>query len=113
MKTTISDLSRYLQALIAGYLHQLPLLQDSSWDILFSKQFTATNPVRDIDPKEPNSGIFMIHVKSGMIGHSGSDPDVSAMIFFDPVNSTGKVFMGNGDLNAKNLAAFKQVWDRL
>ena len=113
LKTTIADLARYLQALAAGYRHQSPLLSEKSWDELFRKQFTDTHPVRNIDPKEPNSGIFFMHVKSGMIGHSGSDPGVSAMIFFDPVTGRGKVFMGNEDLNEKNLARFRQIWESL
>ncbi len=113
LKTTISDLSRYLQALAAGYRHQSTLLTDSSWDALFAKQFTDQRPVRNINPKEPNSGIFFVYAKSGVIGHTGSDPGVSAMIFFDPVTGKGKVFMANEDLTPKNLAAFKQTWDAL
>ena len=113
LKTTIADLSRYLQALVAGYRHQSTLLSDSSWDQLFSKQFTDAHPVRNINPKEPNSGIFFVHAKSGLIGHTGSDPGVSAFLFFDPVTGNGRIFMANEDLTPKNVARFRVIWDNL
>ena len=113
LKTTISDLSRYLHALMKGYRHQSNLLGNQYWDILFTKNYNDSKPVKNLSPKEPNSGIFIIYAKSGAIGHTGSDPGVSVMLFFNPESNEGKIFMANEDLNPQNLEKFKQIWDAL
>jgi hypothetical protein len=38
----------------------------------------------DVDPKEPNTGIFWMFRKNGEIGHTGSDPGVTVIFFFNP-----------------------------
>nr|WKN36524.1 serine hydrolase [Tunicatimonas sp. TK19036] len=112
-RTSASDLALYLQELIKGYHHQSDLMSNAAWDELFKKNFTEEHPVENIDPKEPNTGIFMIYSRSGKIGHSGSDPGVSAMMWFDPETSEGDLFMANEDLNEGNVETFKAIWESL
>ena len=112
-KTSIQDLSIYLQELMKGYHHRSSLLADASWDELFRKNFTDKNPVENIDLKEPNSGIFIVYSKSGKIGHTGSDPGVSAMMWFDPATSEGNIFMANQDITEDNVGKFKSIWASL
>ncbi len=113
MKTTVCDLTRLLQALIRGYQGESGLLSQASWKVFFAKNFTDERPVRGLNPKEPNCGIFIVYAKSGAIGHTGSDPGLCAFMFFDPQELTGRIFMGNEDLTAKNLDSFKVIWDGL
>ncbi|WNJ19363.1 serine hydrolase [Pontibacter sp. G13] len=112
-RTCIQDLAIYLQTLIQGYAHQSDLLTPAAWDEWFSMQFTEAKPVQNIDPREPNSGIFMMHAKSGKIGHTGSDPGVSAFMFFNPETLRGQLFMTNLDITEENVEQFKEIWDRL
>ena len=72
MKTNIVDLSKLLQELIKGYAGESDLLTENSWKIYFTKNFSENRPVKGVNPKEPNSGIFIMYVKSGAIGHTGS-----------------------------------------
>lgn len=112
-RTSASDLGLYLQTLIKGYHHRSDLMSNDSWDELFRKNFTDENPIENLDPREPNSGIFMIYSKSGKIGHTGSDPGVAAMMWFDPETSEGDLFMANEDLTTGNIEAFKTIWESL
>lgn len=113
LKTNLVDMSKLLGALIYGYSGKGKLLLESSWKLLFEKNFSDKNPVKNINPKEPNSGLFVIYAKSGMIGHTGSDPGLCSFLFFNPENGTGKIFMANEDLTPANLAFFREIWEKL
>ena len=113
MKTNIVDLTKLLQALISGYKGQSDLLTDNSWKIFFAKNFSETKPIKGVNPREPNSGIFIVYAKSGAIGHTGSDPGICTFMFFNPETMIGKIFMANEDLTAQNLNAFKMIWENL
>jgi CubicO group peptidase (beta-lactamase class C family) len=113
LKTNIIDLSKLLQTLMNGYQGKSDLFDRKSWDLFFTKNFSETNPIKEINPKEPNSGIFIVYAKSGSIGHTGSDPGVSTIMFFDPQTKEGKIFMANEDITSLNLHSFKQIWSDL
>lgn len=113
LKTNIVDLSKLLQTLIKGYQGDSDLLSEESWKVFFAKNFSETNPIKGMDPSEPNSGIFIIYAKSGSIGHTGSDPGVSTAMFFDPETKQGKIFMANEDLTKHNVGSFKTIWENL
>lgn len=114
LKTNAVDLTRLLQTMILGYQGKSDFFKDpKSWELFFAKNFTDTNPIAGVNPREPNTGIFVIYAKSGAIGHTGSDPGVSSFVFFDPQTGIGKIFMANEDLTADNLEAFKEVWEGL
>jgi CubicO group peptidase (beta-lactamase class C family) len=113
LRTTITDLSIYLRALINGYHHQLPILENKTWDTYFVKNFSDNKPVKDMNPKEPNIGIFIVYTKNGTIGHTGSDPGVSAVMSFNPQTGEGKIFMANEDITPKNMETFREIWSKI
>ncbi|MBT8294536.1 MAG: serine hydrolase, partial [Eudoraea sp.] len=53
---------------------------------------------------EYNMGIFMGHSGIGAIGHTGGDPGVSSMMFFDPNTGIGRFLMINTSLNSQEGA---------
>lgn len=110
LKTTISDLSLYLIELIEGFNNESNLISEKSWEEFFKPNFTAEMEVKNINKKEPNTGVFIAYFKSGNIGHTGSDLGVSTIMLFDPRSNTGKIFMSNEDLTAKNVEKFKMIW---
>lgn len=110
LKTNISDLSLYLQALMDGFNRRSALLGNQFWDIYFKQNFSTEKPVKNINEKEPNIGIFIVYSKNGKIGHTGSDPGLSSILFFDPQTNEGKIFLGNEDITSKNLESFKRIW---
>jgi CubicO group peptidase (beta-lactamase class C family) len=113
LKSNIVDLSKLLQALIKGYQGDGDILSNNYWKVFFEKNFSETSPIKGINPKEPNHGIFIVYAKSGSIGHTGSDPGVSVIMFFDPTTKRGKIFMANEDLIRNNLNSFKTIWENL
>lgn len=113
LKTTISDLSLLLKAFIKGYSGSSTLLTQSSWKELFKKSFIDDSPVENINPKEPNSGVFIFYFKSGKIGHTGSDLGACSFMMFDPKTSTGHIFMANEDLTDDNIDTFKSIWSNI
>lgn len=113
MKTNIVDLTKLLQTLISGYKGESKFLSENSWKTFYAKNFNETKPVKGLNPKEPNSGIFIVYAKSGAIGHTGSDPGLCSFMFFNPEDMTGSIFIGNEDLTSKNLDAFKMIWKNL
>lgn len=113
LKTNIQDLSLYLIELIKGYNGNSTLLAKKSWNELYAKNFSKENNIQDINPREPNTGIFMAYFKSGKIGHTGSDLGVSAFMMFNPNTNVGQILMANEDLTPDNLEEFKGVWNTL
>lgn len=113
LKTTINDLSIYLIELIKGFDRNSKLLSKKSWSELFKQNFGDYVPVKNIDEKEPNAGIFIAYFKSGAIGHTGSDLGVSTVMLFNPKTKIGKIFMGNEDITKQNLGKFKLIWKNI
>lgn len=112
LRTSAYDMSLYLKELIKGYNHDSPLLTNESWDELYRKNFLDKG-VENINPREPDTGIFMMYSKSGKIGHTGSDPGVCSMMWFSPQTSRGAIFMANEDLTKNNVERFKMIWEKL
>ena len=110
LKTTITDLSKYLIALIKGYNGNSTLLKKESWEEFYSKNFIGTKIPENRNEKEPNIGLFVIHFKSGNIGHTGSDLGVSCFLMFNPEENTGKLFIANEDITKNNVEEFKEIW---
>jgi CubicO group peptidase (beta-lactamase class C family) len=115
LRTSVSDLAKYISEIIKGASGSGKILSKESFDVLLSKQFSSENMPQKISPKEPNQGIFFVHRAGGEIGYTGSDYGVSAFMFFNPATKTGKIFMTNIDVseNPKLAAQFAEIWKNL
>jgi len=113
LKTSVSDLTKYLIAMIKGYTGQSDLLTKESFETLFKKQFTTENMPLDMDTKEPNRAVFWAYNKRGKLSHTGSDPGVAAFISFDPSTKIGRIIVLNtqleGEDNIKTVEYFKSI----
>ena len=58
--------------------------------------------IKNTNLNEPDQGIFWVHRKGGVIGHTGGDPGISAIMFFNPETKIGKIFMTNMELDNSN-----------
>lgn len=114
LRTSCADLSNYLIAMLQGRQGKATLLTTASFQTMFTPQFTPATMPTQLDPKEPNQGIFWSFRRNGKIGHSGGDPGVSAFLAFDPATGIGKLFMANTELESETLAGqFAQIWSTL
>jgi len=102
LRTTTTDLSKYLIALIKGYHGDERLLKSSSYKTMFTPQFSKENPPAGISLVNRNKGIFWNLYTNGTIGHDGDDPGVSTFLFFNPSTGMGGVFLCNKYLEDKS-----------
>jgi CubicO group peptidase (beta-lactamase class C family) len=101
--TTINDLSKYLNEIIRGYTGSGQLLSQDSYNELFkmqleAKHFTDRNPNHPYDD-EYNTGIFMGMSALKNIGHTGGDPGVTSIMFFNTENKIGRILLINTNIN--------------
>lgn len=116
--TSSEDLAKYLTELIKGYSGHGTLLSKEGYAEYFRPQLTAKN-FEKRNEKNPysdeyNVGIFMGFSVAGNIGHTGGDPGVSTMLFFDPKTKIGRLLIVNTNINDKNgNDAFYGIWNVL
>jgi CubicO group peptidase (beta-lactamase class C family) len=113
LKSNVSDLTKYLKTMIAGYSHSNRVLNEIDFDGLFKKQFTDATVPAEMDPKEPNRAVFWSYSKRGQIRHTGSDAGVFAFIAFNPKTKVGTVMTMNTELegedNVKSVKTFLKI----
>lgn len=114
LKTSASDLTLYLKAMMKGYFSKDTLIiGQSAYQTLFAKQFNEKNMPTNMDTKEPNRAIFWAYARKGEIRHTGSDPGVFAFISFHPLTKIGRIMTLNASLeggeNQKTVASFMKV----
>jgi CubicO group peptidase (beta-lactamase class C family) len=116
--TNINDLSKYLTELIKGYNGKGNLLTAKSYKEYFTPQLTASHFTERNDKnsysESYNVGIFMGFGYTGYIGHTGGDPGVMSMLFFDPKNNLGRIMIFNTNFSdKKGNDAFYGIWNLL
>ena len=110
LRTSLNDMTKYLVSMIKGYSGKPDLLTKKSFEILFRKQFTATDMPAAMDMKEPNRAVFWSYDRKGRLSHTGSDFGLAAFINFDPVTHIGRVVMINTELEgAENIQTIESV----
>lgn len=112
------DLARFLTELLKGYAGHGTILNQASYKELFTAQLTAANFLKRSD-KNPysdtyNYSIFMGFSVAGNIGHTGGDPGVSTIMFFNPKTKIGRLLIVNTNINdKKGNDEFYAIWDKL
>ncbi|WP_405352239.1 serine hydrolase domain-containing protein [Nonlabens sp. Asnod3-H03] len=102
--TTPNDLGIILTELINGYNGKGTLLKTSTYVQLYKKQlnesmFKTEKSLADFQ-KGFNKGMFITYERDG-IGHSGGDPGVSTLMYFNPKTSIGQITFLNTDFNSQ------------
>lgn len=98
-RTSVADLSKYLVELIRGYQGKGTVLRPVSYRELFRPALTASQ-FEERNERNPysesyNVGVLMGFGYTGFIGHTGGDPGVVALMFFDPKSGIGRVLLLN------------------
>ncbi|WP_130735192.1 serine hydrolase [Flavobacterium sp. J27] len=116
--TSVHDLSLYLTELIKGYNENGTILSKESYKEFYQPQLEAHN-FTERNERNPynesyNVGIYMGFGYSGYIGHTGGDPGIASMLFFDPKNNIGRILIVNTSFSGKEGSqAFFGIWDVL
>ncbi|GAA3511831.1 serine hydrolase domain-containing protein [Aquimarina addita] len=111
--TNLNDLGKYLTELIKGYSGNGTILTQKSYKQLFKIQLTGENFAEKRDKTNPyddeyNSGIFMGFSSFNNIGHTGGDPGVSTLMFFNQKNKIGRILFVN--TNIQNQDGFNSYF---
>lgn len=114
LKSSANDLTIFLKAMMKGYFSmESTIINNQSYQALFSKQFNEQNMPTNMDKKEPNRGILWSYSKKGSIRHTGDDPGVFSFISFNPTTKMGVVMTLNTSLrggeNHKTIGYFMKV----
>ncbi len=117
LKSSVSDLIKYLKAMITGYDKSNRVLNEIYFPDLFKKQFTSAAMPANMDPKEPNRAVFWHYTKKGHIRHTGSDAGVFSFISFNPETKVGTVMLMNTELegedNVQSVKDFLKIADAI
>lgn len=110
------ELGIFLKENIAGHEGKGTVLSPASFSRMMQPAFSAAYEPKNIDPNEPNIGVFYIIKKNGIIGHSGGDGGVTSFLFFNPEKRFGMLFLSNTELEGLNgvnknlLSDFQKIW---
>jgi len=114
--TSSTDLGRYLCELISGYSGNGTLLSTESYTELFAPNLNDENHKDRSESAyndEYNMGIFMGMSAKGQIGHSGGDPAVTTLMFFDSKTKIGKLLIANTKLTKEGIKEFIDIFKTL
>lgn len=116
--TSVNDLSKFLVELINGHNGKGKILSEKGYEIFFEPQLKSEN-FTERNERNPysdsyNVGVFLGYGYTGLIGHTGGDPGVTALLFFDPEKNTGRILLLNTNVNDKEgMNAFYGIFDAL
>ena len=113
------EMGLYLRELIKGYKGTGVLLKPESYKEYFKQYLTADNFIEPRRTKNPysdeyNSGLFIAHTPAGFIGHTGGDPGVASLLYFNPKTGKGAYMVVNTGINSKpGMKCFYNMYDLL
>ncbi|MGG7603989.1 serine hydrolase domain-containing protein [Massilia sp. BKSP1R2A-1] len=120
LTTSVSDLGRFLMAMVDGFHGGAGILSRAGFALLFKPQFPPDALPAGSPPGEPNSGVFWRIRKNGQVGHTGSDPGITAFMFIDPAKGTGRILMTNtefgdaeGNDDPRVVQQVREIWSAL
>ncbi len=113
LKTSASDLSKYLIEMLKGFEGKSSLLTKASFETLFKKQFNDKTMPLNIDQKEPNRAVFWAYNKKDKIMHTGADPGVASFVSIDHKTKISRILLFNtaldGQDNEITIENFKKI----
>ncbi|MFD2561979.1 serine hydrolase domain-containing protein [Aquimarina rubra] len=110
-RSSIEDLSKYLQGLMKGYYGEKSILKTSSFQNMMSPQVTKEQFNSKKELKD-NYGFFWGVSSSGKMGHNGSDPGILTLMYFNKKDEIGAVFFMNTGLEGDKdiLRSVQSIW---
>lgn len=116
--TSVHDLGKFLSELMKGYNGNGKILSKKGYEIYFAPQLNEKH-FTDRNKKNPysesyNVGVFVGYSYKGYIGHTGGDPGVTTMLFFNPEKNIGRILLVNTNITDKaGMNAFYGIMDLL
>jgi CubicO group peptidase (beta-lactamase class C family) len=104
-----SDLARYVTAVVDANAARPSVLSKAAVQLMLTPQFTS-RPAK-LPEKITNHGLFW-EIRGDKIGHTGSDPGVTALLSFDPRKGTARLQLSNIDIEESSALTqqFIALW---
>lgn len=117
MLTTSRDMSKYISELMKGYFGNGTILSKESYQEYFTPQLDAENFIDRSTGEysdEYNMGITMGFGSTGNFGHTGGDPGLFSVIWFNKDNKIGRYFIVNTECEGGEFGkSQKAIYDLL
>ncbi len=110
--TSTNDLALLLSEIINGFDGNGKLLTESSYKEFYRSQLTKEQ-VEEGD--EDNLGVFIEKlISNNVYGHSGQDPGIFTLMFFDPTKKIGRILIKNTESEKdEHHQAYWDIWNKL
>ncbi|MFD2561547.1 serine hydrolase domain-containing protein [Aquimarina rubra] len=105
--TNIMDLTKYCQAILS---QNHKILSDHSYELMLDPKLDTSVTNQEVD----NTGLFWMidrnqyGITYQLTGSNGGDNCINTMMWFDPVNKLGYIFIGN--TGASELNKVNHIW---
>lgn len=113
--SSTTELTTYLMTMMKGYYGENDFLSPHSFQALMSDHLTGKGLENPHWGGPMKSGLFWEYIDTDgkdNIGHSGSDPGILTLLFFDPAMGIGYVATFNC-VDGQYSEGIKKVWDLL
>lgn len=114
--TSSNDLGKYLSELISGYAGSGKILKVESYKEYFKPNLTDENYKERNEyayNDEYNIGVFMGVSAQNQIGHTGGDPGVTTLMFFNTKTKVGKILLVNTEIDKEGVNELRDIWKKL
>lgn len=110
LRSSVNDMAKYTSELIRGHMGKGTILTQKSFKEAFTGALTDEQVVsRGYD----DYGVFFEITEKNEIGHGGSDPGVTTLMYFDPNTKKGSYLQVNTELTKRNSQNFIDIWHKL
>ena len=110
LRTTAHDMALYASELVKGYQGNGSLLTSAAYKEAYtgalSEEQVASRGYDDY-------AVFFEISENHQIGHSGSDPGVTTLMYFDAESGVGRYLQVNTGVNKKNRDNFRDIYNKL
>lgn len=117
LRTSVADLSKFFICLLnKGKYESVRILKKKPAAEMTRPQFIEQNRPDNVDLLKENEGLFWDIKNNGTrVGHTGSDPGVRTIMYYDPSKKLGAILFMNTELKEaemKNVltSIYKELW---
>lgn len=102
LRSSLSDLTKYVIELLNGYDGASELLTKNSYQQLFRKQFDEEHLPNGVENNLTNQAVFWYYNSKKRLTHTGSDPGVYTVISLDFKTKTGRIVLINANIDTED-----------
>jgi len=108
--TSANDMIKYASEIIKGFKGKGTLIEEQSYNEAFTGVLTEEQLAQR---GNDDCGVFFNVTDSNRIGHSGGDPGITTIMYFDAKTGIGCYIQVNSEFNKKGTQNIIAIWNKL